>query len=181
MQEYESYIVTMLQDDNIRIFDPTLIAEGDEEQVLWNNGEISLAEYLKNAIAKGYIEVTSIMDENEEYSDTQEVYNSLTAFIMDELARDNKFAKSLYKYLIMDDQVTGYQICMVLFEQELLSDDDGMQEMLISGGITPYELITEKILQNSNGKPLPKRNQVLYNEHSVPQDQGSSGLCGENE
>ena len=43
------------------------------------------------------------------------------------------------------------------------------------------ELITEKILQNSNGKPLPKRHQALYNEHSVPQDQGSSGLCGENE
>ena len=43
------------------------------------------------------------------------------------------------------------------------------------------ELITEKILQNNNGKPLPKRNHLLYNEHSVPQDQGSSGLCGENE
>lgn len=145
MQEYESYIVSMLQDDNIRIFDPTLIVEGDEEQEKWTNGEISLAEYLKNAIAKGYIDVTSVMNETEEYSDTQEVFNALVSFIMDELARDNSFSKSLYKYLIREDQVSGYQICMILFEQELLSDEDGMKEMLISGSVTPYELITEKI------------------------------------
>lgn len=145
MQEYESYIVSMLQDDNIRIFDPTLIVEGDEEQEKWNTGEISLAEYLKNAIAEGYIDVTSIMNETAEYSDTQEVFNALVTFIMDELARDNSFSKSLYKYLIREDQVTGYQICMILFEQDLLSDEDGMKEMLISGSATPYELITEKI------------------------------------
>lgn len=142
MQEYESYIVSMLQDDNIRVFDPGLIAEGDEVQTEWANGEISLAEYLRNAIARGYIDITSITEETAEYSDTSEVYSSLTDFIMDELARDNKFSRILYKFLVRDDLITGFQICMILFEQELITDDDGSREMLVSGTITPYELMT---------------------------------------
>lgn len=142
MQEYESYIVSMLQDDNIRVFDPSLIAEGDEVQTEWVNGEISLSEYLRNAIARGYIDITSITEETAEYSDTSEVYSSLTDFIMDELARDNKFSRILYKYLVRDDLITGFQICMILFEQELITDEDGSREMLVSGTITPYELMT---------------------------------------
>ena len=145
MQEYESYIVTMLQDDNIRVFDPKLIKEGDEEQIRWKEGEISLAEYLRNAIAQGYIEISYVTDESEEYSDTQEVYTALTGFILDELSRDTRFAKSLYKYLVKADQVTGYEICMILFEQELLDNEDGRKELLISGSITPYELVTDSI------------------------------------
>ncbi|MCR5238395.1 MAG: penicillin-binding protein [Lachnospiraceae bacterium] len=142
MQEYESYIVSMLQDDNIRVFDPSLIAEGDEVQTEWVNGEISLSEYLRNSIARGYIDITSITEETAEYSDTSEVYASLTDFIMDELARDNKFSRILYKYLVRDDLITGFQICMILFEQELITDEDGSREMLVSGTITPYELMT---------------------------------------
>lgn len=142
MQEYESYIVSMLMDDNIRVLDRTLIPEGDPVQQEWINGEISLAEYLKDAIAKGYIEVTSVTEDINEYSDTTEVYNSLVDFIMDELIRDNKFSKSLYKYLIRDEEISGYQICMILFEQGIISNEEREMESLQSGEITPYQLIT---------------------------------------
>lgn len=142
MQEYESYIVSMLMDDNIRVLDRTLIPEGDPVQQEWVNGEISLAEYLKDAIAKGYIEVTSVTEDVNEYSDTTEVYNSLVDFIMDELIRDNKFSKSLYKYLIRAEEISGYQICMILFEQGIISNEEREMESLQSGEITPYQLIT---------------------------------------
>ena len=141
MQEYESYIVSMLQDDNIRVFDTTLISEDDEEQVKWQNGEISLAEYLRNAIAKGYIAVTSISSDTEEYSDTREVYDGLVNFIMDELIRDNKFSKDLFKYLVKDEQITGYQICMILFEQGIIDDENREMESLQGGELTPYQLM----------------------------------------
>ena len=145
MQEYVSYIVGMLQYDNVRVFDPTLISEGEEEQEAWRNGEISLSAYLRNAIAKGYIEVTAVTSEAEEYSDTQEVYDALVDFIMDELVRDNKFSKSLYKYLVKDDRITGYQICMILFEQDIISDESGARENMINGEITPYQLMTSLV------------------------------------
>ncbi|MCR5773593.1 MAG: penicillin-binding protein [Lachnospiraceae bacterium] len=145
MQGYESYIVSMLQSENIRVFDPTLIIEGDEIQEKWMNGEISLSEYLRDAIAKGYIAVTAIEGGTEEYSDTQEVYESLVAFIMDELIRDSRFSKDIYKYLIRDDMITGYQICMILFEQGIIDNENGEMESLKSGALTPYQFITECI------------------------------------
>ena len=42
------------------------------------------------------------------------------------------------------------------------------------------DLIIQKFLQNHTEKPLPKWEKTLYNEISVPPNQGSSGLCGEN-
>lgn len=42
------------------------------------------------------------------------------------------------------------------------------------------DLIIERFLQNRIEKTLPKRERTLYNDHSVPPNQGSSGLCGEN-
>ena len=41
------------------------------------------------------------------------------------------------------------------------------------------DIIIHRFLQESEKKRLPKAETILYNEHSVPQDQGLSGLCGE--
>lgn len=40
-------------------------------------------------------------------------------------------------------------------------------------------IIIHRFLQESEKKRLPKTKTILYNEHSVPQNQGLSGLCGE--
>lgn len=145
MQEYEKYIVSMLKSDNVRVFDPSLAEVGDEIQTKWQEGEISLAEYLRDAIAKGYIAVNTITSESEEYSDTQEVYSALVDFILDELVRDNQFSKILYKYLIKADTITGYHICMILFEQGILDNEEGEREALQNGTYTPYQVITSSV------------------------------------
>lgn len=41
------------------------------------------------------------------------------------------------------------------------------------------DIIIHRFLQESEKKRLPKTKTILYNEHSVPQNQGLSGLCGE--
>ncbi|MBQ5534732.1 MAG: hypothetical protein IIU07_05460, partial [Lachnospiraceae bacterium] len=144
LQEYENYIVTMLKDDNIRIFDTSGVTEADTEEQEWREGTIPVSDYLRSAIAKGYIGV-SFMEEKEGYSDSQEVYEALLDFIMDELARDNKFSRKLYKYMIEDDEITGLQICMVLYEQDILHDVEGASAALLSGEVTPYQLMTGSI------------------------------------
>ncbi len=144
LQEYENYIVTMLKDDNIRVFDTSGVTEADTEEQEWREGTIPISDYLRSAIAKGYIGV-SFMDEKEGYSDSQEVYEALLDFIMDELERDNKFSRKLYKYMIEDDEITGLQICMVLYEQDILHDVEGASAALLSGEVTPYQLMTGSI------------------------------------
>ena len=41
------------------------------------------------------------------------------------------------------------------------------------------DVIIQKFLRDREKKHLPKPETILYNEHSVPQNQGLSGLCGE--
>ena len=41
------------------------------------------------------------------------------------------------------------------------------------------DLIIQKFLRDREQKRLPKLKTFLYNEDSVPQNQGLSGLCGE--
>ena len=41
------------------------------------------------------------------------------------------------------------------------------------------DVIIHHFLQDHAKKPLPKHEQIEYNDSSVPQDQGLSGLCGE--
>ena len=145
-QEYETYIVAMLKDENVRIFDMSLVGEGDEYEALWAAGEISLSEYLKNAISKGYIGVSDLLTENGGgYSDSDEVYRSLVSFICEELKRDNRFSRKLYKYMIEDDSINGLQICMILYEQGILEDKEGVKEGLLNGTVTPYQMITGSI------------------------------------
>ena len=40
------------------------------------------------------------------------------------------------------------------------------------------DVIIQKFLLDREKKHLPKPETILYNEHSVPQNQGLSGLCG---
>lgn len=41
------------------------------------------------------------------------------------------------------------------------------------------DVIIQKFLRDREQKQLPKPETILYNEASVPQSQGLSGLCGE--
>ena len=41
------------------------------------------------------------------------------------------------------------------------------------------DLIIQKFLQDREQKLLPKSEAILYDENSVPQNQGLSGLCDE--
>ena len=41
------------------------------------------------------------------------------------------------------------------------------------------DVIIQKFLRDREQKQLPKSETILYNEVSVPQSQGLSGLCGE--
>ncbi len=54
----------------------------------------------------------------EEYLDSNEVYTTLTDYITDYLKTDTGFSKLLYKYMLMDDRISGQDICLVLYEQE---------------------------------------------------------------
>ena len=144
MQVYESYIVTMLQSSNVGVFDSTKVDTDNEVYKNWRQNKVSLAEYLREAIAQGWINTTKLGN-SEKYLDSEEIYNSLIEFTINRLSNDLSFSKKIYKYMILDDTISGKQICHIMFEQGKLNDSDGKLASLDNGEISAYSFILRRI------------------------------------
>lgn len=139
MQVYQSYIVTMLaeygvlKNDTIDTSDPTYLAWKTEEV-------ISLGEYLNYCISQNWIDVAKLEIDNK-YSDSSEIFDSLTKYIFSKLENNTTFAKKVYKYMIINNTITPKQICSVLLEQDVVGITQEEKERFLSGHITPYQFI----------------------------------------
>ena len=89
--------------------------------------------------------IFSVISPKGEYLDSEEIYQALTSYITDYLKTDTGFSKLLYKYLLMNDQITGQDICLVLYEQGVLSKEDDCYANLASGAMSAYDFMINKI------------------------------------
>ena len=80
-----------------------------------------------------------------EYLDSEEIYQALTAYIIDYLSTDTGFSKLLYKYMLQEDTISGQEICLVLYEQGVLDKNDDDYENLASGAMGAYDFMINKI------------------------------------
>lgn len=141
-QVYMSYILSMLTED--KIFLSSEVNKDDDTYKAWKNDEISLAEYLHYGISKDWIDITKF-DTQSKYSDSTEIYEALVQYIREELETDHDFSKKIYEYMIHQDLVSGTQICMILYEQGILTDTAGEYASLQNGSISAYNFIRDKI------------------------------------
>lgn len=109
----------------------------------WEAESISLQEFLTYAIAKNWIDMSKLTDQ--QYSSLQEAYNSLMDYITKKMQADNEFDKKIYKYLVSSGAVSGRQVCMMLFEQGALPKNDAEYSGLSSGRVSPYDFMMSKI------------------------------------
>lgn len=142
MQVYMSYILSMLTED--KVFLSSEVDKEDDTYKAWKNDEISLAEYLHYAVSKDWIDITKF-DTESKYSDSTEIYEALVQYIIEELKTDRGFSKKVYEYMIHQDLLSGTQICMILFEQGVLTDTAGEYAGLQNGSISAYNFIRDKI------------------------------------
>ena len=108
----------MLHDNNILL--NKNIDTSDEVYLQWQNGAIGPQEYLNHAIAKGWIDITKF-SVSEKYSDSTEIYDALCDYILNDISTDSDFTKIIYEYLIQTDAITGRQLCLILFDQNILA------------------------------------------------------------
>lgn len=142
MAVYESYAVSFLQNDNV--YDTQKVNTDDPVYLSWKEGEIGVREYLEYVVKAQWIDVTKL-DIESRYSDSEEVYDVLVAYIMDGLVNDTGFSKRVYRFMIKEDIVTGTDLALLLFEQEVIPFDDEMIAMLRSGEKSAFDFFSEKI------------------------------------
>ena len=145
MKNYMSYIVAnVLMGDN-QVLMKDAVDTSDATYIAWTTDEtISLREYLQYAISKNWIDVTKISGDNP-YLDSAEIYQSVLQYIRDTLMDDAEFGKMLYKYMLLDDQLSGREICLLLYDQNVLEYDEDTVSRLNSGALSSYTFMLDKI------------------------------------
>ena len=141
MQDLIMYIVEMLQDREI--FDKEAVDSSDDVYQNWKSGSLSVNAYLKHAIDMGWIDV-SMLDISSRYADTNEIYEALCIYIMETVENDSSFDKIIYRHLVLDDEISPRDICLALYEQGVLTDEDG-RSSLESGSTSAYDFVCSKI------------------------------------
>ena len=145
VQEYLTYICDTVLRDTLGVISKDAVDTSDPTYLAWTEEEsISLREYLNYAAGQNWIDISVISPEGE-YLDSAEIYQAMTSYIVDYLKTDLGFSKLLYKYLLMNDQISGQDLCLVLYEQGVLSKEDDAYSQLASGELNSYDFMINKI------------------------------------
>lgn len=142
-KEYMNFIYSLLNENKVLLksnIDPT-----DPVSIAYNEGKISLGEFLNYSIQKSWIDA-SILDISSDFYDLDTIYNELIQYIGNELNENQDFEKILYKYLIKKGTISGREICMTLYNQNILNKKkDNDYEKLKAGTLSGYSFMKKKI------------------------------------
>ena len=120
MQVYESFIVDDVLIEGTEVLDKDKIDTNDEMWTKWSNdGSVSLNEFLSYAISKNWIDITKVNSDTT-YLDTSEITGALADYVTDYLSKSDAFSRQVYKYMIQNYQISGKDICLLLFDQGIL-------------------------------------------------------------
>lgn len=144
-QVYESYFVSTLYDRNILMKD--VVDKNDATYIAWTKDEeISLNEFLNYAIAQNWVDVAKLSIDSR-YSDSVEIYNKILEYTFDVFDKDVDFDKKIYRYMILNDEITGRQICELLMEQHIVDPPEEEVAQFTAGALTPYTFMRNRIEQ----------------------------------
>ena len=140
--DYFTYVISLLKEEQVLL--TSEIDTSDSVYVKWRDGKISPKEYLSYCISKQWIDI-SVLDVDSKYADTSEIYDAVCNLIFEEAVKDKEFAKCVYKYMIDKNEITGKQLCILLFDQGVLDFDNTAYDKLNEGDIKPADFLLEKI------------------------------------
>lgn len=142
-QVYESLIASRLYSDGILM--ESEVDKSDPMYTAWTVDEtISLAEYLEYCIAMNWVDV-SLLDMNNEYSDSGEIFSRIVDHIRYILDDNREFTNRLYKYMLLNDEITGRQICQILLDQDRVHIPEDEYRNFEAGAETAYAFMHNRI------------------------------------
>ena len=145
MKNYMSYIVSDILMGEDQVLMKSAVDTEDATYIAWAKDEtISLNEYLEYAISKNWVDVSGL-DVKNSYMNSEEIYQVVVDYISTKLASDSDFHTMLYKYVILNDVVTGREVCLLLYDQGVLEYDEETVGKLRSGAYSSYSFMMDKI------------------------------------
>jgi len=143
MQSYLSY--TMSQMINMGLLSSERMDSSDSTYQSYVNGKTSAAEFLAYSINKQWVNLDALGITGEYYS-TDEIYSVLLETAIDSLYNNKEFDLKIYRDLIFNYKLSGKEICLLLFDQNVLEYNEQAYNNLRRGRLSAYDFMMEKIL-----------------------------------
>ena len=142
-QAYSSYVYSLLSSKKILL--SSSIDTTDKTYQRWKDEKISLSEFLRYAVNKEWIDISSL-NINSKYNDTEEIMKALAAYVEDALIEADDFDMTVCEQSIMKGKLSGREVCILLYEQGVLKKKgDSDYSALKSGSLNSYDFIRKKL------------------------------------
>lgn len=140
--EFIDYVYSMLRANGVII--KADVDTADPVYVKYQNDETSLSEFLRHCIDKQWIDLSMIGIGNEYYTN-EETYSKIMEYITDELLSDDDFTKMIYKFLIFGYTLSGRDVCLLLYDQDIIDYNENDYNKLKNGSVSPYNFVIQKL------------------------------------
>ncbi|NLJ97419.1 MAG: hypothetical protein GX321_09735 [Clostridiales bacterium] len=141
MEEYLDYIYKILTNNKVILIDD--MDKNDSTLKSYLNDRIPLSQFLSYALANNYVDLSKLGVDS--YYNSEELYQKLLDYTKSSLEKDRTFSKKIYRHLIFSYKLSGTEICLLLFEQNVLEYNEEDINKLSSGRISAYKFMESKI------------------------------------
>ncbi|SET39198.1 penicillin-binding transpeptidase domain-containing protein [[Clostridium] polysaccharolyticum] len=116
----------------------------DETYKKYVDGKTGLNSFLVYALEKNWINLSSL-SVGDNYFNTEELYEKLLDYTFKLLKNDSDFSKLIYYNMINSFQLSGRDVCLLLFDQGVLKKNETSISSLKNGTVSAYSFIRDKI------------------------------------
>lgn len=142
VDDYLDYVFSMLKTN--QIFNTSTMDTTSSIYNKYINDKISLSELLTYAIKSNWINLDNL-DIDDNYYSSEEVFQKITDYVLDEIQDDSFFDKKVYHAMVDKGTITGREICMLLYDQGVLKKNNATYARLNAGSISPFHFLKSKI------------------------------------
>ncbi len=121
------------------------IDTSDQTYQRWKDEKIGLGEFLRYAINKEWIDISSLKIDGK-YNDTEEIMRSLADYVENQLIEADDFDMTVCEQKILSGKLSGREVCLLLYEQDILKKKgDSDYTALKNGSMSSYDFIYKKL------------------------------------
>lgn len=141
-QDYLTYIFNKAMDSGLLV--KSRMDTADENYKNYINNKASMSEFFRYALTQDWIDTSSFSNSSQYYS-ISELYKMFIDKLFELIKQDNEFKEKIYHTLIFQNYLSGRDICLLLFEQNVLEYDEKSVRYLRYGYISAYQFMVDMI------------------------------------
>ncbi len=127
--------------------DEVILAQSidDSDPVIseWKDATISFEKLIRHYITENAVDLTKL-ELSGKYPDSDEIYAAILKYAGDHISENTDFIKRAYYYMLKSGYIDGAQICLLLYDQNILERDSDYN-LLVSGKMSAYDFMYSKI------------------------------------